>query len=122
MNIHDGVKNINGMDGFTGVNSQLQKQVVSRNVEDIKDGAHGRKEGKGLDKVKKAPSEALQYKNVGVRLEVEDSLHMVIAKIIDRDSGEVVRQIPPENRIKIAKTIRDIEEKRDNGVLIDREA
>lgn len=60
--------------------------------------------------------------NIDVRLEVEKSLHMVVTKIVHKESGEVLRQIPPEEKINISKAIKDITEKIRNRHRIDREA
>lgn len=122
MVIQDGVKNIKAMETFTGADRPVQRQGVSNDRREVKTGEDSRKDGEGPKRVKETHSNTPQYKDVGVRLDVEDSLHMVVAKIIDKDSGEVVRQIPPDDRIKIAKAMKEIEEKRDSSMLIDTEA
>lgn len=122
MVIQDGVNNIRAMESFTGADRPVQRQSVPNDRREVKNRGDNRKEGEGPKEVKETHSNTPQYKDIGVRLEVEDSLNMVVAKIIDKDSGEVVRQIPPDDRIKIAKAMKEIEEKRDSGMLIDREA
>ncbi len=58
-----------------------------------------------------------KYLNRTIRLEVDRELHCVIAKIIDKTSGDVIRQIPPEEFIELAKKIRE-----KTGHLLDKEA
>ncbi len=51
-----------------------------------------------------------------IRLDVDDELHRVIIKLIDKETGEVIRQIPPEELIELAKKMKDIE-----GLFVDKE-
>lgn len=122
MDIHDGVQNIKAMESFSGADRPVQRQNMPNDRGEVKTGGDNGKEGEVPKQVRETNSNTSQYKDVSVRLEVEDSLHMVVAKIIDKDSGEVVRQIPPDERIKLAQAIKEIEEKRDSGMLIDTEA
>gem|GEM_PF-1496849 len=79
-----------------------------------------------LNKIKDRAVDALkieQYMNRAVRLEVEKDLHIIVVKIIDRESGDVIRQIPVDELIKISKTIKEQLSKRfgEHGLLIDKE-
>lgn len=68
--------------------------------------------------LKEALKEALMmddYRNRSIRLEIERDLDMVITKIIDRDSGDVIKQIPLSDIIDIVKDIR-------RGLLVNKEA
>jgi flagellar protein FlaG len=40
-----------------------------------------------------------------VRLRVEEDVDWVVAEVVDRDSGEVVREIPPEEMVEAAKKL-----------------
>lgn len=51
------------------------------------------------------------------RFEVNNEADMVVVKIIDKDSEEVIRQIPSEASVKLAKALNDLE-----GILFDEEA
>ncbi len=68
-------------------------------------------------KVNKDISLIEKYLNRTVRLEVDSELHSVIAKVIDKTSGEVIRQIPPEEFIELAKKIKE-----KTGHLLNKEA
>lgn len=71
------------------------------------------------DKLKeKERAEALinRFMDRTTRLEVDNELHRVIIKLIDKKSGEIIRQIPPEELIELAKKMRSAE-----GVFLDKE-
>ncbi len=57
-----------------------------------------------------------RFMNRTIRLEVDNELHRVIIKLIDKKSGEIIRQIPPEELIELAKKMRSGE-----GVFLDKE-
>ena len=52
-----------------------------------------------------------------VRLRVEKDIDRVVAEVVDRDSGEVVREIPPEDMVAAAKKLEAM-----LGRVLDREA
>jgi uncharacterized FlaG/YvyC family protein len=54
--------------------------------------------------------------NSEVRLDVDDDTGRVIAQIIDRDSREIIRQVPPEELLHIAARLNDLV-----GLLFDAE-
>jgi len=71
------------------------------------------------DKLKeKERADALtnRFMNRTIRLEVDNELHRVIIKLVDKRSGEVIREIPPEELIELAKKMRRIE-----GIFLDKE-
>ncbi len=49
--------------------------------------------------------EALQQSGSQLRIEVDQDLHRVVVKILHGDSGEVIRQIPPQEVIDLAKNL-----------------
>ncbi|WP_432727117.1 flagellar protein FlaG [Variovorax sp. W6] len=62
-------------------------------------------------------NEVLALREVGLRFEVDKETDMVIVKVVDRASGEVIRQIPNEEVVRIAKLMND-----GNGLLVDHAA
>lgn len=59
-----------------------------------------------------------------LRIEVESDLNLVVVKVVDKESGEVVRQIPFEETVASARRIKErldrmAHEKR--GLAVDRE-
>jgi len=49
--------------------------------------------------------EVLQQSSSHLQIEVDPDLERVIVKILNGDSGEVVRQIPPKEMIDLAKSL-----------------
>lgn len=47
----------------------------------------------------------LQAENRGLEFSVDKSTGRTVIKVVDRSSGEVLRQIPPEYVIKLAQTL-----------------
>ena len=59
--------------------------------------------------VQKVVREALNIEplpNRELRIEFESDLHRIVVKVLDKESGEVIRQIPMPEAIAIAKNIR----------------
>lgn len=42
-----------------------------------------------------------------LRFEIDRDINMIIVKIKDKDTGEIIRQIPPEVVVKLAKAIEE---------------
>lgn len=59
--------------------------------------------------------DSLAPRSTVLQLSVDDELGRVVAQVVDRDSGDIVREIPPEELIAMAKTLRAL-----NGQLVDR--
>lgn len=53
-------------------------------------------------------SEAPQPRDIGLRLRVDRELNRVVAQVLDRGSGEVIRQVPPEELLDLAKSVRKL--------------
>lgn len=51
--------------------------------------------------------EALQQSSSHLLIEVDQELRRVVVKIVNEDSGEVIRQIPPQEVIDLAKNLAD---------------
>jgi len=51
-----------------------------------------------------------------IQLTVDEESNMVIVKIIDKETNEVIRQVPPEELVKLSRNARDLK-----GLLIDKE-
>jgi len=76
----------------------------------------GKGEADRLNDKKRVEASIERFMNRTIRLEVDNELHRVIVKIVDKKSGEVIRQIPPEELVELARKMRDRE-----GVFLDRE-
>lgn len=57
-----------------------------------------------------------KFFNKEIHLEVEEDLNMVIVKVIDGETDEVIRQIPLEEIVELSRNAKNL-----RGLLIDRE-
>ena len=76
------------------------------------------------DSLKNALISVEKHMNRGIRLAVENDIGTIIVKIIDRESGEVVRQIPCADAVELTKHLKtQLEEtvKKQNGLFVDKE-
>ena len=48
-------------------------------------------------------SEELKAHDTNLKFEIDDSTDRVIVKVIEKDSGEVIRQFPPKEVLNLAK-------------------
>ena len=67
-------------------------------------------------KAAEALGEALSNLNRGIHYEIDESTNSVVTKIIDRDTKQVIRQIPPKEVLDIARKLKQF-----MGVLLDTE-
>jgi flagellar protein FlaG len=58
------------------------------------------------DSLKNALLTVEEFMNRGISLEIERELGVIIVKIIDRESGELVRQVPFEDALEISKHLK----------------
>jgi flagellar protein FlaG len=45
--------------------------------------------------------------NHGIRVEIDESSNQIITQVIDRQTEEVIRQIPPEELLRVSERIRE---------------
>lgn len=50
-------------------------------------------------------NESMALRSVDVRFEIDKDIDKVIVKVVDKSSGEVIRQIPSEEVVRIAKVL-----------------
>ena len=79
----------------------------------------GEASGRAMDpdrmaEAQEAVNAVLEHLNVQLKLSVNRDLEQVVAKIVDRDTGEVVREIPPEEMLEMAKRLEEM-----SGLLLD---
>ncbi|NIA28955.1 MAG: flagellar biosynthesis protein FlaG [Actinobacteria bacterium] len=70
-----------------------------------------------LQQATKAMAKIAQAMNSHLNFSVDKSTGKTVVKIINGDTGEVIRQIPPEETLRIMSKMRDV-----IGLLFDREA
>lgn len=105
------IKSPNGEKDMVNINLNTQKQ----NNESMMNQKITTEE---LDKISEIIKEKLdklsQIFKGEARFELERDLDILIVKIVDKETEKVIRQIPPEVSLKLAKALNDIE-----GILLD---
>lgn len=66
-----------------------------------------------LDKIKDLSQDGLY----SVRFEMNKDINSLVIRVVDKESGEVVRQIPAEELIRISKTLKDL-----RGLMVNTES
>jgi len=49
--------------------------------------------------------DVLKTTSIGLRFEIDDKTHRVITKVVDKDTGEIIRQMPNEEVLRVARAI-----------------
>jgi len=53
-------------------------------------------------------NEQLKSSNSSIQFSIDDKSNEIIVRIVDRDTGEVIRQIPPESIVRLRDSMRDM--------------
>jgi len=93
---------------------QLQLNVEKASEEPQKQQNNDVDLSKAMDSLKKTFERLSRFFKTEAQFTIERELNMIIIKIKDRDTGEIVRQIPPEVAVKIAKNLQEL-----MGILFD---
>ena len=81
---------------------QKELQKKSRSAEEI---------SKELDTI----NEKLNMANSSLQFSVDSTSQELVVKVVDRDSGEVIRQIPPESIVRLRASLKEM-----SGLLIEK--
>jgi flagellar protein FlaG len=81
------------------------------------DGAPAAVDQKEVTRVIHQVSQELQKTNPELQMEVDSDLDRVIIKIVDGQSGQVIRQIPAQDLVNLAKQLKGL-----NGLLVEKHA
>jgi flagellar protein FlaG len=114
------------MDPHRNVNSMNVKNVQTESVKQLQLNVEKASEepkkqqedldlSKAMDSLKKTFERLSRFFKTEAQFTIERELNMIIIKIKDRDTGEIVRQIPPEVAVKIAKNLQEL-----MGILFDK--
>jgi flagellar protein FlaG len=71
---------------------------------------------KDLGQIQDATNDLLAQMNIQLDFEKNRELEAVVVKVRNRESGEVIREIPPEEMLRIAKRMEEM-----SGMLLDKE-
>ena len=92
---------------------QTQLKAGSKDVRKAQDPKKIAEDDAG-DKTAPTPKVVVQSET-SVRLEIDPDLGIVIAKIVDKDTNEVIRQVPMEDLVRLAKKFKG------KGMLVNQE-
>ena len=68
-----------------------------------------------LEEIRQTVNDALKDMNIGLDFEEDDETEELIVKVMNRDSEEMIRQIPPEAMLQVAKRMDEMA-----GLFVDR--
>ena len=67
-----------------------------------------------IERTVAALSQMLEQTNVGLQYRVDDNTGDVVVSVINRDTGDVIRQLPPEQILKMRQQLQEL-----MGVMFD---
>ena len=67
-----------------------------------------------LESIRETLNEGLEQINVGLQFTENQDVEEMVVKVVNKDTGDVIRQIPPEAMLKMAKKMEEL-----SGVLVD---
>ena len=74
-----------------------------------------RKSREQLEEIRDAVNDALKDMNVGLDFEEDEETKELVVKVMNRDTEEMIRQIPPEAMLQVAKRMDEMA-----GLFVDR--
>jgi flagellar protein FlaG len=77
----------------------------------------GGAEPQSLTEVIKQVADELQKTGAQLQMEVDSDLGRVIVKVLDGQTGQVIRQIPAQELVNLAKQLKSL-----NGLLVEKHA
>lgn len=60
---------------------------------------------KGASEAMQELVDVLKTTTIGLRFEIDEKTHRVITQVIDKDTGEIIRQLPSEEVLRFARAI-----------------
>lgn len=94
--------------GATAVSSGQQSAAVAPASGSVDSSSDTQADGGTIDAAVADIQSFVQTVKRGLNFNVDDSSGEVVVKVIDTDSGKLVRQIPSEELLKLAERLEDI--------------
>jgi flagellar protein FlaG len=60
-------------------------------------------------------NEQLKSLNTSIQFSIDDKSDEVVVRIVDKESGEVIRQIPPESIVRLRDSLKDM-----SGLIVEK--
>lgn len=70
---------------------------------------------KELEKIAEAIRKYIHFHKTSVDISLDEELRQIVTKVLDEDSGEVVRQYPPETTLAVMRHLKEL-----RGLLLHR--
>ena len=70
-----------------------------------------------LEKIVAQAQESLKPIESRIQLSVDEDLNRVVVKVVDGDSGELIRQLPPEDFLQVQRFLKE-----QSGLILEEEA
>jgi flagellar protein FlaG len=103
-------------DNASGSQKNNSSEIKQNNPEEIK--AQVQESKVELEKAMDIIKEKSKDMNFGLDMKYDERINRVIARIIDKETGNVIKEIPPEEIIKIAVMVNEMSE----GMFLDDQA
>lgn len=94
-----------------------KKPTVARTQSDTENKPTAQIDRKTLEQAVAKVSEDVQAHDTNLKFEIDDSTDQVIVKVVKKDSGEVIRQIPSKEVVDLARFF-----KNSKGLLLKEQA
>jgi flagellar protein FlaG len=97
-----------GIDLDSRENSIIYNRVANADTETRlnKNNKNNQKElSVSFDEIKEVLQEALKEANLAIEFSVDKDLNRMIMKLVDSETNEVIRQLPPDITLKIARIV-----------------
>ncbi len=64
--------------------------------------------GQSFEQVLEEANQEFENLNYAIRFQIDDQSSEVVVKVVDKDSGEVIKQIPPEELVRMRERFDEI--------------
>jgi len=108
---------IKGNKDTTAIPLNAERVAPEKNNNNPGKSSRANNKGKVVDNNSKSLLNPERLNNRSLRLDIDKDLNIVVAKIVDKKTGEVVKQIPPEEMVKLMKFYKE-----HPGALVSRQA
>lgn len=100
-------------------------QVISK-VEEVKSkqrGTQNESESESVSKLIETMNDSTAIRNTSLQFVFDERGDPPVVKVIDTDSGDMIRQIPSELAVKLAKALEEVADNKGNtsGLLFDKQ-
>ena len=97
--------------------SDAQEKKIPLRVSDRTEDRDEASEPKGLEETVARLQETVNQIDPQVQFSVEEDLNRVVVKVVERESGELIRQFPPEEVLRVQRFFDE-----QSGILVEEQA